>query len=98
MSTDSSAQHNDAAKIVALLVAFLLIRTRVGLIYEVAKMNTLLGLPVGRVKRINPLSIFFVMHLIISLAGGTSGGLLALYLLKLSGMDMHTAVFPSFLA
>jgi hypothetical protein len=83
--------------VLAVLVAFLLIRTRVGLIYEVAKMNTLLGLPVGRVKRINPLSIFFIMHLIISLAGGTSAGLLSLYLLKLSGMELNDVVFPSFL-
>ncbi len=73
--------------VLALLVALLLIRTRVGLIYEVAKMNALLGLPVGRVKRINPLSIAFIMQLIISLAGGTSGGLLGLYLLKLAGLD-----------
>jgi hypothetical protein len=73
--------------VLALLVAFLMVRTRVGLIYEVAKMNALLGLPVGRVKRINALSIGFIMQLIISLAGGTSGGLLALFLLKLAGLD-----------
>src|SRR6516164_2215164 len=42
--------------VLAVLVAFLLIRTRAGLIYEAAKMNTLLGLPIGRVKRVNPLS------------------------------------------
>ncbi len=35
--------------VLAVLIAFLLIRTRVGLIYEVAKMNALLGLPLGRV-------------------------------------------------
>jgi hypothetical protein len=35
--------------VLALFIAFLLIRTRVGLIYEVAKMNALLGLPLGRV-------------------------------------------------
>ena len=53
-------------------MGFLLIRTRIGLIYEVAKMNVLLGLPVGRVRRVNPLSIFFIMHLFISMAGGVS--------------------------
>ena len=44
-------------------------------IYEVAKMNALLGLPVGRVQRINPLSIFFIMQAIISVAGGASAAL-----------------------
>src|SRR5439155_6464916 len=73
--------------VLAFLVAFLLIRTRAGLIYEVAKMNTLLGLPIGRVKRINPMSIAFIMQLIISLGGGTTGGLLTLYLLKWNGLD-----------
>jgi hypothetical protein len=65
----------------ALLVGLLLVRTRVGLIYEVAKMNALLGLPSGRVQRVNPLSIFFLMHLLISAAGGLSGALFALQLL-----------------
>src|SRR5262249_15193304 len=54
----------------ALFVGLLLVRTRVGLIYEVAKMNVLLGLPIGRVRRISPLSLFFLMHLMVSLAGG----------------------------
>src|SRR5437868_5828668 len=67
--------------VLALFVAFLLIRTRIGLIYEVAKMNILLGLPVGRVQRINLLSIFFLLHLLISLAGGVSGMLLTYHLL-----------------
>lgn len=66
--------------VLALFVGFMLIRTRIGLIYEVAKMNALLGLPVGRVKRINPLSLFFLMHLLISLAGGGSAGLLVFFL------------------
>jgi hypothetical protein len=66
--------------VLALFVGFLLIRTRIGLIYEVAKMNLLLGLPVGRVKRVNPLSIFFIMHALISLAGGCSAALLTLQL------------------
>jgi hypothetical protein len=56
--------------VLALFTGFLLIRTRIGLIYEVAKMNVLLGLPVGRVQRVNPLSIFFIMHLLVSFAGG----------------------------
>src|SRR5262249_15300424 len=56
--------------VLALFTGFLLIRTRIGLIYEVAKMNVLLGLPIGRVQRVNPLSIFFIMHLLVALAGG----------------------------
>ena len=38
-------------------------------------MNALLGLPAGRVKRVNAFSIFFIMHLLVSLAGGASGTL-----------------------
>jgi hypothetical protein len=71
--------------VLALFVGFLLIRTRIGLIYEVAKMNALLGLPIGRVKRVNPLSIFFIMQALISLAGGASGVLLAYHLLGVGG-------------
>jgi hypothetical protein len=67
--------------VLAFFVAFLLIRTRIGLLYEVAKMNLLLGLPVGRVRRISPLSIFFIMHTLISVAGGAAGGLFAFWLL-----------------
>jgi hypothetical protein len=66
--------------VLSVFIAFLLIRTRIGLIYEVAKMNALLGLPVGRVQRINPLSIFFIMQAIISLAGGCCAGLLTVFL------------------
>jgi hypothetical protein len=65
--------------VLALFVGFMLIRTRIGLIFEVAKMNVLLGLPVGRVKRVNPLSLFFLMHLLVSVAGGCAGGLFAGY-------------------
>jgi len=68
--------------VLAVLVAFLLIRTRVGLIYEVAKMNALLGLPLGRVKRNSPLSIHFLLQGIISLCGGLSAALFALFLLR----------------
>ena len=63
----------------ALFIGLLLVRTRVGLIYEVAKMNVLLGLPHGRVQRINVLSIFFLMHLLISTAGGLSAALFAFH-------------------
>lgn len=70
--------------LLALFVAFLLIRTRVGLIYEVAKMNALLGLPLGRVKRISLLSIFFIMHVLISLAGGGSAALFTVFMVHLA--------------
>ncbi len=80
--------------VLALLVSLLLIRTRVGLIYEVAKMNVLLGLPLGRVKRVNVLSIFFLMHLIIALAGGCSAGFLTVFLLRMAGWELHTVALP----
>jgi hypothetical protein len=70
--------------VLAVLVAFLLIRTRVGLIYEVAKMNALLGLPIGRVQRIGWLSIFTILQTIISLAGGCSTALFVAFVLHLS--------------
>ncbi len=44
-------------------------------------MNVLLGLPVGRVKRIGLLSIFFIMHLLISIAGGAAGTLFTFHVL-----------------
>jgi hypothetical protein len=69
--------------VLAVFMAFLLIRTRIGLIYEVAKMNVLLGLPVGRVRHLNPLSIFFIMQAMISLAGGCCAGLFTAQLLWL---------------
>jgi hypothetical protein len=70
-----------ALAVLAVFVGFLLIRTRIGLIYEVAKMNVLLGLPIGRVKRIGVLSIFFIMHALISLAGSCSAAVLAYHVL-----------------
>jgi ABC-type uncharacterized transport system permease subunit len=70
--------------VLAVFVAFLLIRTRAGLIYEVAKMNALLGLPLGRVQRLSPLSIFFIMQVIISLAGGLSAGLFSVFMIYLA--------------
>src|SRR5436853_7886102 len=79
---------------VAVLIAFLLSRTRVGLIYEVAKMNVLLGLPIGRVKRIQPLSIFFIMQSMVSLGGGCSAGLLAAQLLWLANVG-HPALLAT---
>jgi hypothetical protein len=69
--------------VLAVFVGFLLIRTRIGLIYEVAKMNVLLGRPIGRVKRVNPLSIFFIMHALVSVAGGCSGAMFLYHMLVL---------------
>ncbi|MCI0682338.1 MAG: hypothetical protein L0Y71_09555 [Gemmataceae bacterium] len=77
--------------VLAVLIAFLLIRTRVGLIYEVAKMNALLGLPVGRVQRTNPLSIFFILQGIISLGGGTSAALFSVWMIRLADPDLAYA-------
>ena len=57
--------------------SLLLIRSRIGLIYEVAKMNVLLGLPSKRVERVNPLSIFYIMHLMVAVFGGASAGFTA---------------------
>jgi hypothetical protein len=67
--------------LLALMVALLLIRIRVGLIYEVAKMNVLLGLPVGRVRRVNPLSVFFIMYMLIALGGGSMTAMCLYHLL-----------------
>lgn len=82
--------------VLAVLIAFLLIRTRVGLIYEVAKMNALLGLPLGRVQRNSPLSIFFILQGIISLGGGTSAALFSLFMIRVAapnfGHDVWLAV------
>jgi hypothetical protein len=83
--------------VLAVFVAFLLIRTRVGLIYEVAKMNSLLGLPAGRVRRISPLSLFFIMQAIVSLAGGGSAALFSLHLLRLGGVELENLALPSVL-
>jgi hypothetical protein len=73
--------------VLALLMALLLIRTRVGMIYEVAKMNALLGLPLGRVSHINPLSIFFILQTIISLAGGFTAAMFTIYAFYWSDPD-----------
>ena len=73
--------------VLAVFVGFLLIRTRVGLIYEVAKMNALLGLPIGRVSRISPLSIFFVMQAFISLAGGAAAALFSVFMIHLADSE-----------
>ena len=81
-------------EVLAVFIAFLLIRTRIGLIYEVAKMNVLLGLPIGRVKRINPLSIFFILQAMVSLGGGVSASLLAAQLLWLAEAA-HPAVWST---
>ena len=60
--------------IIGAFVTLILTRTRVGLIYEVSKMNALLGLPSDRVRRISPLSIFFLMHALVVLLGGACLG------------------------
>jgi hypothetical protein len=60
--------------VLAVFVSLLLIRARIGLIYEVVKMNTLLGLPSQRVERVNPLSIFYLMHLLVVVLGGCAAG------------------------
>src|SRR5262249_17263167 len=79
--------------VLAIFAGLLLVRTRVGLIYEVAKMNVLLGLPVGRVQRINPLGIFFIMHLLVSIAGGCSGGLFAYFMFVLAGDSQNPVLW-----
>ena len=63
--------------VIGAFMSLILIRARIGLIYEVAKMNALLGLPSTRVKRVNPLSIFFLMHTLVVVLGATSAGLMA---------------------
>jgi hypothetical protein len=84
--------------VLALFTAFLLIRTRIGLIYEVAKMNVLLGLPIGRVRRIGFLSLFFLMHLLVSLAGGGAGALFVAHLLYPGKEEGNLIVLPSLVA
>jgi hypothetical protein len=63
--------------IIGLFVSLILIRSRIGLIYEVTKLNVLMGLPTVRVDRVNPLSIFFLMHLLVALLGAVSAGFTA---------------------
>jgi hypothetical protein len=70
--------------VLALLMALLMIRTRVGMIYEVAKMNALLKLPLGRVSHVNPLSVFFILQLIISLAGGFTSAMFTIFMIRLA--------------
>lgn len=70
--------------ILAVLMSFLLIRTRIGLIYEVAKMNALLGLPIGRVQRVSPLSIHFILQLLVTVAGGIAAGAFSVFMIRLS--------------
>jgi hypothetical protein len=84
--------------VLSAFTSFLLIRTRIGLIYEVAKMNALLGLPVGRVKRVNPLSIFFILHLLVSVAGGASGTFFVYHLLTYFSPGGAGQLLPSALA
>jgi hypothetical protein len=83
--------------VLSLFISFLLIRTRIGLIYEVAKMNALLGLPIGRVQRVNVLSVFFIMHALVSLAGGGCATLFSMHLLRLAGVGLDHVVVPSVL-
>jgi hypothetical protein len=79
--------------VLALFTAFLLIRTRVGLIYEVAKMNALLGLPIGRVQRNSPLSIHFILQAMVSCAGGASAALFLVFMIRLEWPNaIHIAV------
>jgi hypothetical protein len=81
--------------VLAVLIAILLIRTRVGLIYEVAKMNALLGLPIGRVQRNSPLSIFFILQAIVSLGGGVSAALFSVFMLHLADPDLERTLWPA---
>jgi hypothetical protein len=73
--------------ILAIFMGLLLIRTRVGLIYEVAKMNALLGLPIGRVSRLSPLSIHCTLHGLISLGGGGSAALFTIFMARLQNPE-----------
>jgi hypothetical protein len=75
--------------ILAVLVALWLMRIREGLVYEVAKMNLLVGVHSARVTRANPFSIASLVQLIISLAGGLSAGVLALLLLAAGADGAH---------
>lgn len=60
--------------VIGLISSLLLIRSRIGLIYEVTKLNVLMGLPSQRVERVNPLSIFYLMNLLVVLLSGASAG------------------------
>ena len=78
--------------VIGVFNSLLLIRARIGLIYEATKMNALLGLPNRRVERVNPLSIFYLMHLLVVLLGGASAGLTAGMLAHASGRSTTAAV------
>ncbi len=77
--------------VLAVLMAFLLIRTRIGMIYEVAKMNAMLGLPLGRVSHLSPLSIFFILQAIISLAGGFTAAMFTIFMIYWGNEHAHYA-------
>jgi hypothetical protein len=78
--------------VIGVFNSLLLIRARIGLIYEATKMNTLLGLPTRRVDRVNPLSIFYLMHLLVIVLGGASAGLTSGMLAHASGRSNSAAV------
>jgi hypothetical protein len=78
--------------VIGVFNSLLLIRARIGLIYEATKMNTLLGLPNKRVERVNPLSIFYLMHLLVVVLGGASAGLTSGMLAHASGRRTAAAV------
>ena len=56
-------------------MGLILVRTRIGLIYEVAKLNARLGLSAERVKPINLLSIFFLKFLMAAPLGAPRPGM-----------------------
>ena len=60
--------------LIGVFTSLILIRTRIGLIYEATKMNALIGVPSTRVRKVNPLSIFFLMHTLVVTLGGASAG------------------------
>jgi hypothetical protein len=86
-----------ACTLLAFFTAFLLIRTRIGLIYEVAKMNALMGLPIGRVQRVNVLSLFFIMHLMVCVAGGGCSALFSYHLFHILAPDFSQPMVASLL-
>ena len=80
--------------VIGLFVSLILIRSRIGLIYEVSKLNILLGLPNTRVERVNPLSIFYLMHLLVAILGGASCGFtLGMVASGIYGASRPTAAF-----
>ncbi len=78
--------------VIGVFNSLLLIRARIGLIYEATKMNALVGLPNKRVERVNPLSIFYLMHLLVVVLGGASAGLTSGMLAHASGRLTSAAV------